>query len=239
MNSFGLHKLFGIGSICLAMSLTGCSLLERKHHMNTNSMTQEQCILAGLKAIDQFDADEGERLIKAGLKKAQAEGPNTPGVAKCLCAMAQLEESRSKRDEAIALYEQALAINDAGIGNNNSETEKTAVLGLASLYKVQGEFARVALYKLDKKQEAIYLRKLLLAQAASPADPTAIADALTLLGENCQNHGEIAKAEEYYKRSLETAPDRYTARCYADLLKALDRPQAAAKMRQDFGLPPR
>ena len=127
---------------CSAVVITGCSNVPKL----PANMTCQEYNDAGLRALKKLDTVEAERLVKAGLKKAQAIGRICPEVATSLSNLAQICEEEGKDEEAMGLYEQALAINDAAITRfslHRSEEVEKNVQHLADLYRHQDDHLAV------------------------------------------------------------------------------------------------
>ncbi len=94
-----------------------------------------------VKAYQQADYAQAEKLLLAALKEAEKFGNQDPRLAISLNNLAELYRAQGKYSEAEPLYQRALAIDEKALGPEHPDLA-TDLNNLAALYYAQGKHAQ-------------------------------------------------------------------------------------------------
>ncbi len=135
------------GVVCLTLWGAGCTTQE----------TRWDSIMAdAVKAYQQADYAEAEKLLLAALKEAEKFGERDPRLATSLNNLAVLYNAQGKYTEAEPLYQRSLAIREKALGPEHPDVAQS-LNNLAVLYNAQGRYAQA---------EPLYQRALAIREKA-------------------------------------------------------------------------
>ena len=135
------------GVVCLTLWGAGCTTQE----------TRWDSIMAdAVKAYQQADYAEAEKLLLAALKEAEKFGEQDPRLATNLNNLAGLYYAQGNYAQAEPLYQRALAIWEKALGPEHPDVA-TSLSNLAALYDAQGKFTEA---------EPLYQRALAIREKA-------------------------------------------------------------------------
>jgi tetratricopeptide (TPR) repeat protein len=144
---------------------------------------------AGVEAYKAGRYPEAEKQFLAALEVAETFGPEDPRLATSLNNLAELYRAQGKLQEALPLYQRALAIWEKALGPNHPDVAQS-LNNLAALYEAQG-----------KLQEALplYQRSLAIAEKALGPDHPNVAIVLTNYAAALRRLGRDTEADALEK----------------------------------------
>jgi serine/threonine protein kinase/tetratricopeptide (TPR) repeat protein len=190
------HTLGGLyeklGSLDQADRLLHLALERRQALFGPDSPEAAESFIAlGLLRLDQARFDEAEQLVRDGLAMTERHLPrDAPELAKAMTALGQVLEERGSYAEAIATFEQAIALQSV---DRRPADLAASLRGLAGAHFYAGEY---------DEADAIARRALAITREVNgDRHPLAGGDLITL-GAIQHERGRYEEAERFYREAL-------------------------------------
>ncbi|MBX7221501.1 MAG: CHAT domain-containing protein [Blastocatellia bacterium] len=159
--------------------------------------TEQLLFISEVEGTYRIDIKSLEKTTGAFALTLKALRPATPqdrGMLEARKLFAQSREFHKKGqyDQALALAQQALAVQEKTLGSDHPEVA-ASLQTIAELYRVKGDFSQ---------PEALLLRALAIQEKALGPEHTVVATTLNTLAIFYSTKGELTKAEHLYQRAL-------------------------------------
>ena len=140
MCGHAMRCLLAIGRIARVFMVAFLALMLWQQLVNSQEMSWEDQMRAGIQAYQKGNYPQAERHWKAGLEEAKEFGSEDPRLATSLNNLALLYKIQGKYAEAEPLYQRSLTIREKVLGPEHPNVA-LSLNNLAALYQAQGKYA--------------------------------------------------------------------------------------------------